>query len=116
MVMNKKGQEMSVTTLILIVLGVVLLVMLILGFSMGWQNLWGKINIFGGGSTVESVLESCKLATETESVFTYCNEFKKVTIDKKTQYVNCEAFQIINQLDKRLKCTETCKADRGDSA
>ncbi len=100
---NKKGQEMSVATLVLIVIGIVVLVMLILGFSMGWQNLWGKINIFGGGSNVETVVQACKLAAQSDSTFSYCNEFKKVTINGQTQYINCQAEQITG-LDKTLDC------------
>ena len=109
MVMKKKGQEMSVATLVLIVIGIVILVMLILGFSMGWQNLWGKINIFGGGSNVETVVQACKLAATSESTFSYCSEFKKVTIDSKTQYINCEA-KAVTGLDKHLTCSPDLKA------
>lgn len=104
MKVNKKGQEMSVATLVLIVIGIVVLVMLILGFSMGWQNLWGKINIFGGGSNVETVVQACKLAAASDSAYSYCNEFKKVTMDNKVQYVNCQANQIVSGLDKTLDC------------
>jgi hypothetical protein len=107
---NKKGQEMSVATLVLIVIGIVVLVMLILGFSMGWQNLWGKINIFGGGSNVETVVQSCKLAASSDSVFSYCSEFKKVTINGDNQYINCEAPQVqTTGLDKTLTCTSSLK-------
>ncbi len=104
MKVNKKGQEMSVTTLVLIVIGVVLLVMLILGFSMGWQNLWGKINVLGGGSNVVTVIEACKIAATSDSTYSYCSEFKKVTIGSETRYFNCEAPEVLSGLDKKLTC------------
>ena len=104
MVMDKKGQEMSVTTLILIVIGVVLLVILILGISMGWGNLWNKINIISGGSGVESVIESCKIASVSDQLYAYCNEFKQVTVDGKKQYITCQSPLVIG-LDKQLTCT-----------
>jgi hypothetical protein len=104
MKVNKKGQEMSVTTLVLIVIGVVLLVMLILGFSMGWQNLWGKINVLGGGSNVVTVIEACKIAATSDSTYSYCNEFKKVTIGSETRYYNCDANDVKSALDKKLTC------------
>ena len=53
--LNKKGQDLSIGTLILIVLGIVVLVLLILGFTLGWGNLWDRINIFGGGASVGDV-------------------------------------------------------------
>lgn len=101
--MNKKGQEMSISTLVIIILAIVVLVLVVLGFTMGWSNLWGKINILGGGGGVETVIQACKLAVTSDSTFSYCNEFKKVTIDGQTQYINCEAPQVIG-LDKKLSC------------
>ena len=104
MVMKKKGQEMSVSTLVLIVIGIVILVMLVLGFTMGWQNLWGKINVFQGGS-VEDVISACKIAAAAEATYSYCNEFKPVTIDNNKIMVNCQYPDISSRLiDKRLNC------------
>ena len=100
---NKKGQEMSVTTLILIVLGVVLLVLLILGFSMGWTNLWNKINIFQGGSTVDSMVQACNIAGTSDGFASFC-EFKLVTIDGVKQYVNCQDSNVASKVDKALAC------------
>jgi len=37
--MNKRGQELSTTAIILIVLGVIVLVVLVLGFTIGWGKL-----------------------------------------------------------------------------
>ena len=50
MVMNKKGQQMTLGTIIAIVLGIAVLVFLIFRFSTGWNNLWSKITELGGGS------------------------------------------------------------------
>ena len=43
MVMNKKGQNLTLGTIILIVLGIAVLVFLIFGFYTGWNNMWSKI-------------------------------------------------------------------------
>ncbi len=100
--MDKKGQELSVGTLILIVLGIVLLVLLILGFSLGWSNLWEKINIFGSGTSLESVAQKCSLAAASNSVVGYCETFSLVTVDGKKQYINCEYDKL--NLEKKLTC------------
>jgi len=124
---NKKGQEMSVATLVLIVIGIVVLVMLILGFSMGWTNLWSKINIFGGGSNVETVVQACKISASSGSTYSYCSEFKKVTIDGKTQYINCQDSRVAgieNPLDcgkdaaasAKKYCTDLMMAAKTDTA
>jgi hypothetical protein len=115
MKVNKKGQEMSVATLVLIVIGIVVLVMLILGFSMGWKNLWGKISGVSG-SDVETAIQSCSLAATSDSTYTYCSDWRKVTIDGKVQYVTCTFGTISDHLDKKLPCSgvdavgDKCKA------
>ncbi len=101
---NKKGQDLSIGTLILIVLGIVVLVLLILGFSLGWSNLWEKINIFQGGSSIESVIQSCNIAASSNSQFTYCQDFKKVKINGETAYVSCEYGAIQSSLTTKLDC------------
>jgi len=61
--MNKSGQQMTLGTIIAIVLGIAVLVFLIFGFSSGWNNLWDKITAFGGGDVnVDTVRQACALA------------------------------------------------------
>lgn len=102
---NKKGQDLSIGTLILIVLGIVVLVLLILGFSLGWSNLWEKINIFGGGSSVGDVATACGLAATQENQYGYCQDFKKIKVDGKTEYLNCEDGRIASGLTDKMTCT-----------
>ncbi len=107
--MNKKGQELSVGTLILIVLGIVLLVLLILGFSLGWSNLWEKINIFSSSTSLESVAQKCSLAATSNSLVSYCETFSQATVDGKKLYINCE-YKKLN-LDKTLTCSGTPRVE-----
>ncbi len=101
---NKRGQDLSIGTLILIVLGVIVLVLLILGFSIGWSNLWEKINIFGASSSLGDVVTACNLAVNSQNTFDYCQNFRQVRVDGKTQYVNCEDGRIKEQLNSPLSC------------
>ena len=93
---NKKGQEMSVATLILIVIGIVVLVLVILGFTMGWKSLWEKVNIFQPSSNVDSLMQSCNFALTQPGAF--C-EYKLVSLDGKSQYVNCRDSRISSGLE-----------------
>ncbi|MFH1802184.1 MAG: hypothetical protein ABH864_01900 [archaeon] len=88
---NKKGQDLSIGTLILIVLGTVVLVLLVLGFTMGWDKLWDRINIFGGGSTVSEFGSRCSilLSQGAPGKYDFCYQFEEVTISDEKQYVNC---------------------------
>jgi len=101
---NKKAQDLSIGTLILIVLGIVVLVLLILGFSIGWSNLWEKIGIFGGSSSVSDVVIACNLAGTSESTYDFCQKFHQIKIDGKTEYLNCQDTRVNPNLDKKLNC------------
>jgi hypothetical protein len=101
---NKKGQEMSVATLVLIVVGVVMLVILIMGFTMGWGNLWNKVNIFGGGSSVSEVIKVCQMGT---TKFDLCDTFNKVTIGGVKQYINCQYDAVKSNLESAPPCDRT---------
>tara|TARA_Y100000034_G_scaffold33279_1_gene40815 strand:- start:258 stop:827 length:570 start_codon:yes stop_codon:yes gene_type:complete len=80
--MNKKGAEMTIGTIIIIVLALVVLVVLIFGFSTGWTNLWGKIIGFGGGEVnVQSIVQSCQLACTTGSTYDWCTKTRTLVID-----------------------------------
>jgi hypothetical protein len=102
---NKKAQDLSIRTLILIVLGIVVLVLLILGFSIGWGNLWEKINIFGGGSSIGTVVTACKLAHTSQDTYTLCEKKWDIKEDgKKILGYNCEAAEKANLLDFEFSC------------
>lgn len=97
---NKKGQEMSITTLILIVLGIAILVLIIIGFSIGWSNLAEKFNIFKPSSNIDDLVQSCNVALTQPGA--YC-EYKLVTLASATgasqrQYVSCEDSRIVAKL------------------
>ena len=109
--LNKKGQDLSIGTLILIVLGIVVLVILILGFTMGWENLWNKINVFGGGtSSISDVTIACRLALPTSDTYTLCQrtwEIKEGNNPKEP--VGCRDPRVLQSLGKattdNLGCT-----------
>lgn len=83
--LNKKGQGLSLTTIILIVLGLAVLIFLIFGFTTGWGNLWGTItSIGGGGANVDDVRRGCEVACAGQSEYAYCGQTRKVTYEDKT--------------------------------
>jgi hypothetical protein len=107
-IQNKKGQDLSIGTLILIVLGIVVLVLLILGFSLGWDNLWEKINIFGGGSSIGNKVSACQVKVTSNDKYGYCNEFTLVTnAEGDKEYLNCLDSRIAGSLQEKISCDKT---------
>ena len=65
---SKRGQGLSVNAIILIVLGMVVLVLMILGFTLGWS----KVLPFIGTNNVNNIVTSCSTACSTNSQFDFC--------------------------------------------
>jgi len=56
---DKKGQDFSITTLVLVVLAIAVLVVLIIGFTQGWDKFgtW-----FGAKNNIEDISNQCNMA------------------------------------------------------
>ncbi len=65
----KRGQEMSTNTLILIILGVIVLVILALGFSIGWN----RFLPFLSSNNVDNIKTTCATACTTNDKYNYCS-------------------------------------------
>jgi hypothetical protein len=66
---NKRGQGLSTSTIILLILGVIILVILVLGFTLGW----GKIIPFLNSNNIETIKTSCINACELGSTYDFCS-------------------------------------------
>lgn len=91
--LNKRGQELTTGTIILIVLGVVLLVFLIYGFSVGWTNLFERLTNVGGTSQ-SAVIMGCAKDCATKSAVDY-NRRREMTLETPDK--------------KKVKLEVTCK-------
>ncbi len=102
----KKGQQLTLGTVILIVLGIAVLVFLIFGFSTGWSNLWDRITNFAGGSgNLDTVRQGCELACASNNVQDYCALNRTVKFNEEIEYGGEEVTKI--QI--------TCEKASGDS-
>jgi|AntAceMinimDraft_17_1070374.scaffolds.fasta_scaffold185956_2 hypothetical protein len=73
--MKEKKGDMTIGTLIAIILGLVVLVLLIVGFTGGWNNFMDKLNFFGG--TEDNISDKeifCQQACTLSSKSDYCYE------------------------------------------
>ncbi len=76
--MNKKGAELAIGTIVIIVLALIVLVVIALGFTSGWKNLWSRVNLFGGGSTLASVGQACQIACSSQDQTSFCKQGRSV--------------------------------------
>ena len=85
---NKRGQGLPVNALVMIIIAIVLLVVLIYGFTVGWGNLFQNVLIFGGGKVnVQTIVSSCQISCTTQSIYDYCTKVRNVVFDAKEKAV-----------------------------
>ena len=97
---NTRGQGMSTSTIVLLILGLAVLVVLILGFRMGW----GKVAPWLSSTNVDTISTSCAAACTTESVYDFCFAKRDLKAEDKTlKDVTCYYLsekQLIYEIDK----------------
>jgi hypothetical protein len=99
---SRKGQrEISIGTLLLIILGVVALVIVIIGTTKGFGFIFDKFEVVPGQS-LESVVQSCGVAASNGLKADYCRTIKEVEISGVNQFVTCD-YSKINS-DEKIDC------------
>ncbi len=96
--MKRKNGDVTVGTLVSIVLAIVVIAFLVYGFSTGWTNLWGKVTDFGGGdSNVDDIVLACQLACAQQRTNEFCAVEKTVKFgNSETAEGSCEALRVSN--------------------
>ena len=87
--MDKRGQEMSTNTIILIILGLIVLVILVLGFTIGWDKIlpWIKSQ-----NNVKDVSLVCEQACTLNSPYDFCTDVKELKVGSDTFKETCKTF------------------------
>ena len=99
---NKRGQGMSTNAIILIILGVVVLVVLILGFTLGWQKLapWFSKN------NVDTIVTACEASCSTSGIYDFCMVGRNLKAeDTKLKGVTCNYLAKNQTMYGVSKCT-----------
>jgi hypothetical protein len=74
--MNNKAQGLSINAIILIMLGLAVLVILILGFMLGWNKI---VPWFGEKENIDTISKACQTACNSENQYAYCSAKRELT-------------------------------------
>lgn len=92
MVLNKKGQGLPTSTLVLMIIAVVVLVFVILGFTVGWGYIFDKMGLLPDDLTV--AVQACVTYAGSDALkISFC-EYRKLTLEGKKGYYNCEYVKV----------------------
>jgi len=101
---NKKGQGLSTSAIILIILGVAILVFLIIGFTMGWNRILPWL----GGNNVDSIVQQCSTACLAGNKYAFCSQQRELKAENNVKVTaSCEEFST-NTEDYSLYGIEEC--------
>ena len=90
---SKKGAEMTIGTIIIIILALVVLVFLIYSFMKGGGSLLDTLKNFISGPNVDTIKSSCLSVCTTQSTFAFCKEVRTLKISDKESYLgSCKSF------------------------
>ncbi|MFH1365496.1 MAG: hypothetical protein ABIH28_02855 [archaeon] len=90
--MNKKAQGLSINAIILIVLGLAVLVILILGFMLGWNRI---IPWLGDKNNVDTIAKSCETACGSENAYNYCSVGRELS-DGKVTFAGVTCYTLVS--------------------
>ncbi|MFH1500329.1 MAG: hypothetical protein ABIE22_00080 [archaeon] len=111
--MNKRGAELTIGTLVVIVLAIIVLVVIALGFGTGWASLWSKISGYFSPVNVDATKQACAYACTTDATYDYCCRVREVkfTSDGDKVGMTCTDSRI-NPADCDITCNkkEDCKS------
>jgi len=104
---SKKAQNMSLTTILIMVIGIVVVALLIWGFSTGWTGFWEKLGLFASKPNVDSVKSACNLACASGSSSQFCAEVRNViNADLTKTKGSCETLSFVDRCSA-VECTPT---------
>jgi hypothetical protein len=67
--LSKRGQGLSTNAIVLMVLGVIILVVLVVGFTVGFE----KIAPWLSSNNVDTIVTSCSVACSTNNIYEFCS-------------------------------------------
>ena len=85
MIANRKG-DVTISTVILIVLGLVVLVMLIIGFTQGFDTIFGIFD--RAPSELQTLASACEVYIQGNLAIDFCS-YRITEVDGKDEIVNC---------------------------
>jgi hypothetical protein len=111
---NNKGQDLSTSTIILIILGIAVLVILIIGFTTGWSFFKNLIS----PTNVDATIQDCASACETSQSYSFCSGERTLRVNEEKFSVKTSCYILANvasfskygiQKCPSIDCSVTCE-------
>ncbi|OIO40353.1 hypothetical protein CO154_01485 [Candidatus Pacearchaeota archaeon CG_4_9_14_3_um_filter_31_7] len=105
--MNKKAQNLNVTTIIIVILAILVLVILALSFTGGMTELWKKIvgtkQITFDQSDINLAIQKCQMYCEQSDYGSYCR-FTAEPLKEEGKEIGPRCWEVAKLYDKKAYC------------
>ena len=98
---DKRGLELTINTMILIVLGVLILIALILAFTGAWGKFVNTIRGYSG-SEIDNLTKLCQSQCDLDNKNSYCCEEKNLKEEK----ITCQDERLYHECE--INCQDIC--------
>ena len=113
---NKKGQEFSVVTLVILGLAILTALIIAWGFYTNWTFITGKTKVLPSDLALKA--EACKLSSSNQAAYCGFGDPLKISGISGDIYVNCEyndpnfMAEIKENIANPLECADNTEADQ----
>lgn len=87
---NKRGQGLSTNAIVLIILAVVVLVLLIVGFTVGWAQFAPWLS----SDNVDTIVQQCGIACSTARTYEFCSVKRTLTAEGKDVAIDKTCYEL----------------------
>ncbi len=101
--MNKKGFQLAISTLIVIILGLLILIALSLAFTTGFEGFMNRLRGFQG-SEIDNAVNECKTACTMKNEHDFCCK-ERIVEDEK---VTCKDLVEQGKIECDIDCANMC--------
>lgn len=102
---NKRGFELAISTLVVIILAVLVLIALSLAFTGGFQKFWNIIKGYSG-SEIDAVEKQCQTACDLENAQDFCCREREVDFGNGKEKTTCLDERL--NIDCDINCENIC--------
>jgi len=86
---DKKGLEMAITTVILIILSIAVLTILVIFFNSQSGILTSRVETQTTQTNVDETVSFCNSLAARDARYAYCCETKEIRLEDETNYLTC---------------------------
>lgn len=101
-IVDKRGLELAINTIVILVLALVLLVVIIMFFTETSTGFFDKTKSYFSYSNIGNVVNGCSIFADTENKYSFCCEKKTV-----------KYFENDRKIEEKLTCNELSKLEIG---